>query len=509
MDASRYESDGDDDYYKGNSRIPYLTKGSRAYSHQKVVDIILSGKSKRVCSARPVKVEENATFLIDRSKLSHQDDWAKDDLGTWRNQGYGGTVLTVSEDGVVFEARQLPKRLKDRCVLEENQYLLKTTYYCCQASTDYSRRMTSLTDWNGTTLDLIILSYSFTGAPHAISLKPHGNARKRKSPFVPTATSTKNKVKNSVESVCAGPSRLYDEICQDVGDIWDLKAVSDLPRNTRQVKYARQTCRAPSQTDDVADLLTYASTTEGVVMNLQFTPKIRFLVSPQQTLKDVSRFCTDPQNVSPIVIDKTYKVGNFFVTPTCYKNLVLVNRNDGVTSPWIPGPALFHLEEDESVYRYFGLSLIEQEPTLSDILFIGMDREKAIKNGLQSCMSFATFLFCLKHMRDDVERQMTTLKVSGELRTKILCDVFGDGINTTARIESTSEPMKINCSASFYNNFKEKDYLLPRGKIEMKGKGFELMFFLKKDYFSLTDESLNSIIEQAKTQSSLIDEDFS
>ena len=93
-------------------------------------------------------------------------------------------------------------------------------------------------------------------------------------------------------------------------------------------------------------------------------------------------------------------------------------------------------------------------------------------------------------------------------KTKIIYNVFGDGINTTARIKSTSEPMKINCSASFYNNFKEKDYLLPRGKIEMKGKGFELMFFLKKDYFSLTDESLNSIIEQAKTQSSLIDEDF-
>ena len=42
----------------------------------------------------------------------------------------------------------------------------------------------------------------------------------------------------------------------------------------------------------------------------------------------------------------------------------------------------------------------------------------------------------------------------------------------------------------------------------MKGKGFELMFFLKKDYVNPTDESLNSIIEQAKTQSSLIDEDF-
>ena len=42
----------------------------------------------------------------------------------------------------------------------------------------------------------------------------------------------------------------------------------------------------------------------------------------------------------------------------------------------IPGPTFFHTEEDASVGRYFPQSLINKEPKLKELLFIGLDRKK-------------------------------------------------------------------------------------------------------------------------------------
>jgi adenylate cyclase len=62
--------------------------------------------------------------------------------------------------------------------------------------------------------------------------------------------------------------------------------------------------------------------------------------------------------------------------------------------------------------------------------------------------------------------------------TKYIYDIFGDTINTTARMESSSEPMKINISETTYN-LVAKDYkFIAREPIEVKGKGLMNMYFI-------------------------------
>ena len=77
-------------------------------------------------------------------------------------------------------------------------------------------------------------------------------------------------------------------------------------------------------------------------------------------------------------------MGNLMFDPEiwfviCYQHLKVVNSNG--QHPWIPGPALFHVQESHQIFRYFAQTLIEKEPKIKNTLFVGMDQKKAIKNG--------------------------------------------------------------------------------------------------------------------------------
>ena len=65
---------------------------------------------------------------------------------------------------------------------------------------------------------------------------------------------------------------------------------------------------------------------------------------------------------------------------------------------------------------------------------------------------------------------------------KFQYDIWGDTVNTAARMESSGEVGKVNISEDTYNLIKEdKDFLFEyRGKVKAKGKGEIDMYFVKK-----------------------------
>ena len=64
---------------------------------------------------------------------------------------------------------------------------------------------------------------------------------------------------------------------------------------------------------------------------------------------------------------------------------------------------------------------------------------------------------------------------------KYLYDVFGDTVNMASRMESNSEPMKINTTEFTYNIIKDKFVCKSRGAVEVKGKGVMNMYFVEKE----------------------------
>jgi adenylate cyclase len=61
---------------------------------------------------------------------------------------------------------------------------------------------------------------------------------------------------------------------------------------------------------------------------------------------------------------------------------------------------------------------------------------------------------------------------------KYLYDVFGDTVNTASRMESNSEPMKINISETTYQMVKNKYKVIARDSLSVKGKGNMNMYFI-------------------------------
>lgn len=61
---------------------------------------------------------------------------------------------------------------------------------------------------------------------------------------------------------------------------------------------------------------------------------------------------------------------------------------------------------------------------------------------------------------------------------KYIYDVFGDAINTASRMESKSQPMRINVSEEFYRQIGDQESWEARPEAEVKGKGSLKMYFL-------------------------------
>jgi class 3 adenylate cyclase len=64
-------------------------------------------------------------------------------------------------------------------------------------------------------------------------------------------------------------------------------------------------------------------------------------------------------------------------------------------------------------------------------------------------------------------------------KKKFAYDLFGDTINTVSRIETAGEAGSINISAATYELIKDEFACIPRGEMQVKGKGRMHMYFVK------------------------------
>jgi adenylate cyclase len=106
------------------------------------------------------------------------------------------------------------------------------------------------------------------------------------------------------------------------------------------------------------------------------------------------------------------------------------------------------------------------------------------------------------HVRFDIRVGINTGPVvAGVVGTKKFAyDIWGDTVNIASRMESSSEPGKINVSENTYELIKDKFDCEYRGEIEVKNRGSMKMYFVK----GLKNRELSKRFEENKTEVSVV-----
>ena len=154
------------------------------------------------------------------------------------------------------------------------------------------------------------------------------------------------------------------------------------------------------------------------------------------------------------------------------------------------------VEELDTCFKAFDFIIsqyddIEKIKTIGDAYMCasGLSDKKGIPyNIIRAALEFQEFLEERKQERERLGKPYFEARVGVHTGpvvagvvgvNKFAYDIWGDTVNIAARMESNSEPGKINISESTYRLIKYKYDCEYRGKLDAKNKGFVDMYFVK------------------------------
>lgn len=381
----------------------------------------------------PEACRSSNTFLVDTSCLENAEDIRADDNGKFRHNGRKLDIFAVNDEGEVEQLEEKPKSL------QPDHYKIYRSYWSHTSNSNFKRRFMELEDYQGHKFPVVILQYKYDGNPEDIKVEPHKSAKKSPKPFYSTAKSTREKIAKKATSAL-GPTSIYGDLYEDAGGVIEKSASCTVPRGISQVKYERAKLRKKHNKDALAELIEKCKDSKGeFVHGPQVGPSVRVALTSKSQLEDVVRFCCNPEEFSIFGVDVTYEIGDFFVTTTSYKHLMVIDKDTGC-HPTFPGPFMVHTNESANDFHYFASTLKERNRDIENILFVGSDRQKAIENGISAQLPIAHFLACSKHVDDNITRKMALLNISGEAKSEILADIFGERrCSTKGLIDSESD----------------------------------------------------------------------
>jgi hypothetical protein len=192
------------------------------------------------------------------------------------------------------------------------------------------------------------------------------------------------------------------------------------------------------------------------VMNIMHGhPFIRELVQRQKELpsvilytddqmKDLKKMSRHTGDFPPIIgVDRTFNVGQWYVTTLVYQHPHLVRRSNR-THPIFLGPVFLHCDGQYRTYHNFFSHLkAELEGDVaatvfgSDLVF-GSDDEKALTKALRNSFPSATHTLCVRHVKDNISRYLDKkIGVTTQVKHRLLEAIFGNG----GLLEETNEDL--------------------------------------------------------------------
>ena len=234
----------------------------------------------------------------------------------------------------------------------------------------------------------------------------HGNS-KTNSPFLATLPSTSKAIKEKCSHL--GPKAVVASVESSTGGILDACYPGELPRNELQVsnykrRVATRVDQGPSlqsESNELYTIMLQAHLEDGdhkFIRDVKAYPDPAVFLATDQQMHDLERFCCNPAEFSILTVDPTFSLGDFDVTPTTYRHLLLHSKRTN-KPPVMLGPTLIHYRKSFPTYLFLASSMISLNRNLEGLRAFGTDGEKALKDAFAHEFKCAVNLTCFIHVR--------------------------------------------------------------------------------------------------------------
>ena len=283
---------------------------------------------------------------------------------------------------------------------------------------------------------LILVVYKFDGVKdHPVLVRPHGNAKRSDQPYRRTKQSTVNLLKAELEH--SKPKDATNKVFTERGGIMMAQSAGDLPRDRTQtynLKRKEQELRMTNSCgisqcntrDMLYVVMEQCKCTEKIdkfVQDVTCAPEPMAVLCSEQQMSDLVRFCCNPFEFCILGIDPTFNLGEFSVTPTAYRHLLL--RNSAGNSPLMLGPLLVHYRKEYRNYNYFFSTLIGLKQETATVKAIGTDGEKALVDAALRNFPQAAHVRCFRHLQQNIESHLREQQFPSDTVREYTHNIFG------------------------------------------------------------------------------------
>ena len=193
---------------------------------------------------------------------------------------------------------------------------------------------------------------------------PHGNSKKKKTPYVRTWESIRDQLKIVAGKMIAREA-VHRAITDGLGGLQSCVGLGQVPRNRQQVKdiarhkdvskgsYPKNMSGTGRTSDPWYILL--KDQRKGLKLKTAFVREVRVgaepfcVVGTNRQLDDLKRFCCNPVEYRPLTVDPTFDFDPYNVIPISYQRLTFLRREDG-KCPTMIGPVLLREKKTQSTY---------------------------------------------------------------------------------------------------------------------------------------------------------------
>lgn len=188
-----------------------------------------------------------------------------------------------------------------------------------KAGVHFKRVISTVKDKQGRYMWYAVVQCFFKDSP--LFLTSHGNSKDDSKEFYPTTKSTLQSLKGLCKEMY--PSNAYDAVHRGSGDIMSVRSTSEEPRDKKQAYYSRSSVSSASsfQKDEMLELHNklrdhQEEMGEGFLREINFTDSPHAFLALEDQLDNVVHF-------SVLGVDARFKLGDFFLTMTTFRNLML------------------------------------------------------------------------------------------------------------------------------------------------------------------------------------------